>query len=628
MIIDHQQRMPHDMQQAISSYTNGQMIEARKKCEFILNQNPNHPDALHLLGIIIGQTGQLSQAITLIQKAIDIHDKDSAYYSNLAIFLARKGECSKALEQYQKSLSLNAEDPGTFNNMAMALYAQKNFEQSILYFKKALELKPDYDEARIHLSMAFEASNQIGHAIQCCEYVIEQSTNKHLLAKAYNQLGNLWLKKASSTDAIESYKKALSNDNHHHQIWSNYLLTLNYNSEMTASQIYHAHQDWGQQIEKEFVPLSFHSNIPDVNRPIRVAYMSPDFRMHPVAFFIEPLLKYHDGRIIEVYCYEDVQKPDQMTKKLKQHQHKWIKICGHSNEFVSSLIQSDGIDILIDLSGHTAKNRLPVFARKPAPIQLSYLGYINTTGLKTMDYRLTDTYADSVHSKHLYSEKLVYLEPCFCCYQPPDISLNISDLPALSKKYITFGAFHNLAKVSPNTLELWAELLHAISKSKLVLQSISLSDHETNKRFRQYFQSKGIESYRIEFLGYQSFNEYLKKHHDIDIFLDTQPWSGHTVCCHALWMGIPVITMEGHRYAERMVGSILKTLNLNDWIAKTKAEYLQKAIFWSQNKEQLSIIRNSLRSQFLKSSVCDGLTFTRQIEMIYRQLWNKWCKVI
>jgi len=628
MISDNQKRMLNEMQQAISFFEQGNMIEAKEKCEYILSHNPHHPDALHLSGIIVGQIGQLSLGIQLIQKAISLYDQDSSYHSNLAIFLARIGELNKAIQQYKIALSLKPDDPGILNNLGMALYYQKNIRQSLPYFIRALEIKPEYYEARIHLSMAYEALNQIDSAIKCCQYVISQSINRHQVAMAYNQLGNLWLKKAFVPEAIESYKNALNNDNTEHQIWSNYLLTLNYDSDQTPRNIFSAHKEWGEWMSSAIFPVSFHNNMPDMERPIRIGYLSPDFRMHPVSFFIEPLLKHHDNRIIEVYCYSDVQKTDLVTSRLKQYSHIWKNISGHSNDYVSELIQSDGIDILIDLSGHTAKNRLCVFARKPAPIQLSYLGYANTTGLKTMDYRLTDSYSNPENSDHLYSEKLIRIDPCFCCYQPPDIRIEISALPALSNKRITFGAFHNLSKVSQDTLQLWTQLLHVIPDSQLILQSISLSDVKTVYRFQQWFEANEIELNRVEFLGYQSFDTYLKNHHKIDILLDTQPWSGHTIACHGLWMGIPIITLEGAQYAGRMVGSILKTLGMQNWIANTQTDYLKKAIYWSNNREQLAELRTSIRLKLLNSPVCDAVSFTKKIEMTFRQLWMKWCQEI
>ncbi|MBF0450143.1 MAG: tetratricopeptide repeat protein [Candidatus Magnetomorum sp.] len=621
-----QDRMPQEMQRAISFYEKGQKLEAKKQCEFILNQNPNHPDALHLLGLIVAQTGQLNQGTTLILKAIEIYDKDSSYHSNLAIFLARAGEFERAIQHYQSALLLRPDDPGILNNLGMALFYQKKFEQSLISFLRALNLKPDYYEARIHLSMVYESLNQLDNAMDCCQEVILHSKDPFQLAMAYNQMGNICLKQACLTRAIDAYKKALNYDKTHQEIWSNYLLTLNYDSEQTARQIFCAHQEWGLQVAKNITPVFFHSNMPDRHRPIRVGYISPDFRMHPVAFFIEPILKNHDSRNIEVYCYSDVQKADAVTSRLETYQNVWRNISGYSNKAVSEQICSDGIDILVDLSGHTANNRLCVFAEKPAPVQATYLGYVNTSGLKVMDYRFTDAYADPPNHDHLYSETLIRIDPCFCCYHPPDISVHVSELPALSNGYMTFGAFHNLTKVSLDTLMLWVNVLHAISHSRLVLQSISLSDAKSIDHFKQWFQSQGIESHRIEFLGYQSFNDYLKKHHHIDILLDTHPWSGHTISCHGLWMGVPIITLEGNRHAERMVGSILSTMGLGSWIAKTHTEYIEKAVTWSQNIKHLSQLRQNIRLKLIQSPVCNGMKFTQKLEMIYRHLWGKWCQ--
>ncbi|KPA15716.1 O-linked N-acetylglucosamine transferase, SPINDLY family [Candidatus Magnetomorum sp. HK-1] len=628
MIKSTQDRMPQEIKKAIFFYEKKQYVQSKKHCEFILSRNPRHPDALHLLGLIAGQRGQLDQAINLIQKAIDIFDRESSYHSNLAIFLARSGALDLSIEAYQKALTLCPDDPGILNNFGMALYYQKKFEQSRDCFHHVLTLKPNYYEARIHLAMVYESMNRIDDSINCCQYVIAKSKMKSHLSMAFNQLGNAYLKKAMLSSAIKAYKSALENDNGHQQIWSNYLLVLNYDPAQSVDKIFDTHKDWGNLMAKKLPKNSFHSNMPDEKRPIRIGYVSADFRTHPVSFFIEPVLKHHNEQKYEVYCYADVQKPDIITNRLSKYQNIWKNISGYSNAAVSELIKSDGIDILIDLSGHTAKNRLSVFAEKPAPIQVSYLGYANTTGLKLMDYRLTDIYTDPKGSEKYYTEELVKIDPCFCCYQPPDQSIDVSDLPALKNGFITFGAFHNLIKVSEQTLLLWVNLLKSIPNSRLILQSITLSDAASVNSFRQWFESKGIKPHRIEFLGYQSFENYLIKHHDIDILLDTQPWSGHTVSCHGLWMGVPIMTLEGNRHAGRMVGSILTALGLEDWISKTHIEYIQKMIFWSKEQERLAMLRQYIRSRMIQSSICNGLRFTQKLELVYQQMWWKWCQEI
>jgi len=618
-----QERMLSEIKNVIVLFEKEQYDSAQKQCEYILSRNPNHPDALHLLGLIVSKTGRIDQAIRLIQKAIQIHDYESAYHSNLAIFLARIGDFSQSIAHYHKALILKPDDPGIFNNLGMALYSQKKLEQSRISFIKALSLKPDYHEANIHLSRVYESLHQMSHAINCCQQVVKQSDDSFQLAMAYNQMGNVYLKKGQLDNCIEAYRKALNNKTDIHQIWSNYLLTLNYDSQISTSMIAHEHKRWGQHVSQTVLPRTFHSNMPDPHRPIRVAYLSPDLRNHPVAFFVEPLLKFHQN--IYVYCYADIQKPDNVTQRLSNYQNTWRNISGYSDPAVIDQIRSDGIDILVDLAGHTSKNRLRIFAEKPAPIQISYLGYANTTGLESMDYLITDSYLDAVECIPFYTEELIRIDPCFCCYQPPEISIEVSQLPALTNNYLTFGAFHNLIKVSDNILSLWADVLKSIPESRLIIQSITLSDPQNIDRYKQWFESKGVLSDRIEYLGTQSFEKYLQKHHEIDILLDTQPWSGHTISCHGLWMGVPIITMKGQRHAGRMVASVLKTLGLNDWITNSHSSYIEKAIYWSHSIHQLARLRSKIRSKMIHSSLCDGNAFTKKMELIYQDFWERWC---
>ena len=623
-----QDRMPQEMQKAIYFYENKNKYQSKKQCELILSKNPNHPDALHLLGLITGESGQLDKALSFIQKAINIYDRDSSYHSNLAVFLARSGALDLAIQAYQKALELSPDNPGILNNLGMAFYYKKEFQKSLECFQYVLTLKPDYIEARIHLSMVYEALNYIDDAIDCCNYVIDHSKVSSQLSMAFNQLGNSYLKKAMLSKAIVAYKKALENDYGHQQIWSNYLLVLNYDPKQNIEKIFNEHKKWGKYIETIVSKKTFHLNMPDKTRPIRIGYISPDFKMHPVSFFIESVLMYHDEKKFDVYCYSDVQKTDNITQRFSNYKNNWQKISGYANKAVIKIIESDGIDILVDLSGHTAKNRLGIFAEKPAPIQISYLGYANTTGLNSMDYRLTDYYTDPKGTEQFYTEKLVRIDPCFCCYKPPEIPIYESELPYLKNGYITFGAFHNLAKVAEHTLLLWVKLMHTIPNSHLILQSVTLSDTKSIIKYSKWFLSKGIKSHRIKFFGYQSFEDYLKRHHDVDILLDTFPWSGHTVSCHGLWMGVPIMTMEGDRHAGRMVGSILKTIGLGEWIAKTKYDYIQKLIYWSKEKKLLAQLRQQIRPKMVNSNLCNGLLFTQNLEIIYQKMWRKWCQEI
>ena len=618
-----QSRMPNEMKKAITFFEKEQYDSARAQCNYILSKNPNHPDALHLLGLIVEKLGRIDQAIPLIQQAIQIYDSDSFYHSNLAILLARIGAFEQSITHYQKALKLKPEDPGILNNLGMALYYKKEYQQSIDCFTQALAIKPHYHEANIHLSMVYESIHQVDKAIACCQQVVAQSNNCGQMALAYNQLGNVYLKKSQIDDAIIAYKKALNNRTDYQQIWSNYLLALNYVPNQTTETIYNEHKRWGIHISQSISPRSFHANIPDISRPIRVGYLSPDFRLHPVSFFIEPLLRFHQH--IDVYCYADIQKPDQVTDRLSKYKNTWKNISGYCNTAVMDQIRADGIDILVDLAGHTAKNRLEIFAGKPAPIQISYMGYANTSGLQTMDYFLTDACLDPLESNSYYTEELVRIDPCFCCYQPPDISVDTYPLPALENHYLTFGAFHKLSKVSEEILSLWADILSAIPSSRLMIQSITLSDTSIIDRYKQFFLSRGISLDRIEYSGNQPFVQYLEKHHKIDILLDTQPWSGHTVACHGLWMGVPIITMKGNRHAGRMVASILKTLDLNEWIVETHHRYIEKAVYWSNALPRLANIRGELRTRMMQSGLCDWFTFTQKVEQIYHQVWEKWC---
>jgi len=609
-----QERLPKAFHHALSLYQQKNMQAARQQCEYILSINPDHPDALHLLGVIISHIGPLDQAIDYIQQAIKIHD-ESTYHDSLAIFLARSGALEQAIVHYKKALIKQPDNPGIYNNMGMALLAHKKFDQSVAAFNKALTLKPGYHEARVHLSMAYEKQNKIDDAILCCQDVISMSANSLVLAMAYNQLGNIYMKIAQLGDAIFAYTRAVHYNPGNGQISSNFLMALNYDSSIIPIQIFQVHCELGKNFARS--PTLSKNHIKS-NQPIRVGYLSPDFRMHPVTFFIEPVLKYHQS--VSVYCYADVQQPDSVTTRLASYDNTWRHISGYCDDAVVQLIQADQIDILVDLAGHTAKNRLPVFAQKPAPLQMSYLGYPNTTGLQAMDFRLTDAFADPVHADQFYTEKLIRIDPCFCCYNPPEIDIKPSNLPAQTNKFLSFGVFHNLIKVPQKIWQLWASILQRIPESRMIIQSVSLSEKKCKNQLQKYFQDNGVAPERVTYFSYQSFENYLKNHNQVDILLDTHPWSGHTVACHSLWMSTPVLSIAGNRYAGRMVSSILNTIGMDQWICQSHAEYLEKAIYWSKQPDQLSRLCEKIRPSMLQSPFCDAPRFTHQLEMIYEKI--------
>ncbi|GCE62133.1 FkbM family methyltransferase [Microcystis aeruginosa] len=372
------------------------------------------------------------------------------------------------------------------------------------------------------------------------------------------------------------------------------------------------------------------SNIPKpasaAQHKLKIGYVSPDFKRHPVGKFIAPIIKHHDHQKFEIYCYGEIKKVDEITEEIQSSCDHWRSTLGLTDEQVIEQIKQDQIDILIDLAGHTDDNRLPIFFSKPAPIQASYLGYFATTGIPTIDYWITDHHLHPVDTEEKTSETIWRLPRCYVAYQPSPEALEVNPLPALSSEYITFGCLNNFSKLNPFLLSLWAKILQALPQSRLILKSHyhNLDDPEEKQSVELFLQEQGFNLEQVELIDSPTLAEdYFALYHRIDIHLDTFPYNGCTTTCDALWMGVPVLTLAGDRKIQRMGNSLLQAIGLEDWIAHSPEEYVNKAITFAQDLEAIAQLRTSLRERFQKSQLGDIEGLTLALENAYQQMWKK-----
>jgi predicted O-linked N-acetylglucosamine transferase (SPINDLY family) len=361
-------------------------------------------------------------------------------------------------------------------------------------------------------------------------------------------------------------------------------------------------------------------------RRLKVGYVSPDFRQHSVAYFLEPLLRSHDRKVIEVFCYAEVGWPDTVTERFKQLADHWVTTVGMSDDATAERIRRDGIDILVDLAGHTSKNRLPVFARKPAPVQVTWLGYPNTTGLTAIDYRFVDAVTDPEgETEALASETLVRLPGGFLCYGGPDDAPAPGPVPSLTTGTVTFGSFNNPAKLSAATLDAWADVLARLPQARLLLKGKPFADPATRALYLDRLAKRGVAVERIELVAWLPEEGHLALYNRIDIALDPFPYNGTTTTCEALWMGVPVITLRGDRHASRVGASLLTQTRLTDLIADSVEAYVETAVALAGDPARLSELRQSLRPRMAASPLCDAPAFADKIEHAYRTIWQRWC---
>jgi protein O-GlcNAc transferase len=367
-----------------------------------------------------------------------------------------------------------------------------------------------------------------------------------------------------------------------------------------------------------------HGNDRNPDRRLRIGYVSADFRNHSVSQFLLPLFEKHDHSQCEVFCFSDVLKQDGMTVRLRARVDHWQSICGWTDDRVADRIRDQKIDILVDLSGRTAGNRLGVFGRKPAPVQVSYLGYPGTTGLKTIDYRMTDAIADP--ADEVPGDRVFRLPVCNWCFGAPENAPEVGPLPAESAGSITFGTFNNFAKVLPGVMDLWARILNAVPSSRLIIKSRGVNERSVRERVHRFFTARGVDENRVELRGRDvSAAAHLAGYNEIDIALDTFPYHGTTTTCEALWMGVPVVTLAGNAHFSRVGVSLLTNLGHPEWVADSADRYFEIAAGLAKDLPRLTELRKSLRERMAASSLMDAARFARDMEAAYREMWREWC---
>jgi len=471
------------------------------------------------------------------------------------------------------------------------------------------------------LGYLYQCMGQLSQAIQYQEKAVQADSNN---AELMANLARMLIAAGKVREGINLFRKALEIEPNNATMHSNFLFNLHFLPELNPQILFAEHERWG----KIHAPASFgkktHKNDPDPDRRLRVGYISPDFCAHPVAYFFEPLLDGHNRNEVEVFGYGDVRMPGNVTERLKQKFDHYRNIRGLDDKTVIGMIERDKIDILVELTGHTTDNRLLVMAHKPAPIQVTYLGSPDTTGMEVMDYRFTDTLANPPESQKFNTEELVFLPDGFLCYRPSGSAPPVTPLPALRNDYITFGSFNSPSEIHPHMIELWAKILRVNTGSRILLKFGISPDSEMNRHFFSQFEQRGISSNRVAICGWKPMDEYLGLYGEVDIALDTYPCNGFTTTCEALWMGVPVVSLVGECHASRIGLSILNTIGLDFLAALTPEKYAAKAAALAADYQALAQLRASLRQRMVESPLCDAEGFARKVEAAYRKMWYRW----
>ncbi|MCS5589627.1 MAG: tetratricopeptide repeat protein [Candidatus Thioglobus sp.] len=605
----------------VKLYHSGKMIRVIHTCKELLTTYKKSLVLFNILGSALQATEKFIEAVDCYNQAIQINPDYVDAYGNRGNALKELGRLDEAIKSYNKVIQLNPNYAEAYGNRGNALNELGQSDEAIKNYKKAIQLKPDYVDAYNNLGGALKQLGRLDEAIKNYKKAIQLKPD---YVNAYINLGGALQDQGQLDKAVEIYNKAIQLNPNDADAHSNRCCVLNYFSKLTQTDIFQEHLKFEKQFGLKTLKDKQATRL-NKNTRLRVGYISGDFNSHSVGYFFEPLLKSHSRSSIEVYCYYSNIKKDETTKRLIDTSEHWRSIGGMNDDNLIDLIRKDNIDILVDLSGHTSGNRLTIFPHKPAPIQVTWLGYPNTTGLSSIDYRFTDEIADPIgKADELHSEELVRLPNGFLCYQGDESMPVNTTLPYSNKGHITFGNFNNLTKTTPQVVKVWSQILKSIPDSRLLLKAKQLSDSNTKSRYLELFEKEGIPKDRLELHSWLPEKDgHFRLYDHVDIGLDPFPYNGTTTTCEALWMGVPVITMCGDRHSSRVGASILTHVGLEKFIATDVDGYINMAIEYANNIDSIKSIRTELRHNMQNSDLCNANVFTGNVEQAYQNMYSK-----
>ncbi|MBI4625078.1 MAG: tetratricopeptide repeat protein [Verrucomicrobia bacterium] len=611
------------------------------------------------LGCVLLDRGRLDDALACLQQALALDPDLAEAHNNLGNVLLAHRELDRALASFRQALTLKPDFADALGNLGNALFARGRLDEALACFRQALELKPNSSEIRCNLGSVLAQRGRLDEAFGCFRQALtlkpdfadahnnigsllkERGQLDEALvayqralalqpnfAEAYNNLGNLLLDRRQLDEALACFRQAHDLLPDRPDFQSNIILALQYRPNHEAEKVAAAVRDWNRRYAR---PLSrqilSHPHDRSPERRLRLGYVSHDFRLHAVAFFLLPLLQAHDRGRIHVTAYSTNATADEVTARFQSCTDAWVSLVGLSDEEAAQRIREDRIDILVDLGGHFAGNRLPVFARKPAPIQVSYLGYPASTGLDSMDYRLTDALADPPEAiAEAQPEQLMRLPETAWCFSPLSGSPQVNEPPALQSGHVTFGCFNNSTKVTDAMLELWARILQRVPGSQFALKNQAMATPSIVHRLKAVFAHGAISADRLELIPHQASTlAHLQCYDRVDLALDTFPYHGTTTTCEALWMGVPVLTLAGNRHRSRVGVSLLTNAGLPEFVTTSPEAYLDAAVAAARDLPRLAAARRSLRERMQRSVLMDAPRFARAVETAFRTMWHRWC---
>ena len=604
-----------EVDQLISLYQSSQFDSAEKLARHISEKYPQYLFARKILGDLLWRRHSKSEAIETYRTAAKIDPRDAVVHYNLGFMAHDLENLDEAKTRYEIALSLKPDYADAHSNLGSIFQHIGRLDEAENSYRRALALKPRDAEIYYNLGNTLQDMGRLSEAEALYNKATTLSPDS---CRVYNNLGNTLAKLGKLDEAETNYKRAIALKNDYAEARSNSLF-LNASMRFDPNYYLKEAREFAdmvtRQIEMPFSTWSY-SRCQD---SLRIGFVSGDFKRHPVGIFLEGLLVQLQDSTVELYAYPTNDPCGPVTDRLKRLFHSWKPIYEQSDSEAAKLIHNDGIHILVDLAGHTVGNRLPIFGRKPAPIQISWLGYFASTGMRQIDYILGDPYVTPEENAHHFTEKIWQLPDIYLCFTPPTVALEVSSLPALSNGFVTFGCFTNLSRLTEEVVTTWAKILHAVPNSMLFLKDIRL-DHESGREeFLSRFAAFDITHDRLLLEGRSSREDYFESYNCVDIALSPFPYGGGTTTAEGLWMGVPVITRSGNYFLSSLGESIAHNTGLSDWIAINNDDYVAKAVKFSSDLEALHDLRLNLRAALLKTPLYDLERFSHCFE---KALWE------
>jgi len=606
------------------AYTNlGNILRKGERCSEAVDQHllarqldPGNADICLNLGNALTDLNRFSEAATRLREGLTLSPRHEQIQLALGRLLILMGKESEAIQFWLELLNTDPHHADALLNLGILYFQLKDNDKAVMFLRKAARQAPARLDVMSQLGFTLTELGQISEAQQIAEKLV---TDHPDAVRTHMLLGFVAVQDARIADGLEAFAKIRELDPGDGIGVSNACFGSLYADFHNATQVTQIHRDMSARVVEAVHAQPIKARQQEDGERIRIGYLSPDFRSHPVGFFLEPILQNHDRNGFELFGYGIQSSIDDMGRSLIAHLDHWHHCASWSDARLIEQIRSDQLDILVDLGGYTANCKMNVLARRVAPVQVIYLGYPCTTGMPEMDYIIGDHQLIPPGLESLYTERPARLDTSFLCFQPRPNLPQVAPLPSQTNGYVTFGSYSNLPKLSDRCIRLWAEVLKATPTSRLLLKAMAFSDTDTRERVWDRFCAVGINKERVSLSGPTiPIQKFMAEYGRIDIALDTVPYNGGTTTCDALWMGVPVVSLSGQHFYERMGASILTTLGRPDWVANDEPAYVGIATRLASDIEDLNKVRQKLRMQMQSSVLCDGVNFTRGLERQYR----------